>query len=286
MLAEGIQSFLDIFASTMILYSVRAAAAPPDRAHPWGHGKIENASAMVQMLLVLASIVGILAIAWVRWMHPVMPQVGIGIAALLISVLVNLLVSRRVRRVAKTTDSSSLLAEAVHLQSDLWACSGVLTGLVLTHLFNNPRLDPVCAILMTAFAFYSAGHLMRDSLRPLLDESLPAHEETRIKEVLKADARVIDFHKLRTRRAGSMRLVDVHVMLPDEISFRQAHDITEEIEVSIRQALPNVDVIVHPEPYEEEMRIQRARAGESDACFCSFAFSAAGVGAWPPLPRP
>jgi cation diffusion facilitator family transporter len=256
-LAEGLQSLLDIVASAMILFTVRASSAPPDKAHPYGHGKYENLTALGQMLLMLGSIGAILWAAWGRWQHPSMPKLDIGIGALVFSGTVNFFVSRQVGRVARATESHALAAEVVHLRGDLWAVSGVITGLVLTGVFREPRLDPLCAGIMALFAGYSAIHLVRDTLRPLLDERLPREEERLIRGVLQADPRVLDFHKLRTRQAGSQRLADVHIMLSDDLSFRTAHQISEEVEDAIRAVLPNMDVIVHAEPFEEEVRHQR-----------------------------
>ena len=256
-LGEGVQSLLDIVVSALVFFTVRAAAAPPDEAHPWGHGKFENLTSLFQMLLVLGSIGGIWWASWVRFQNPVMPQVDWGIAAIAVSIAVNLAMSRHISRVARATDSAALAAEAVHLRGDLWACAGVMLGLLATHVFREPRLDPLCAAVMTLFAGYAALQLLRDTLRPLLDETLPGAEEARIREVLKGDARVLDFHKLRTRQAGARRLADVHIMLDDNLSFRAAHAISEEVEEAIRAALPNTDVIVHFEPFEEEARHQR-----------------------------
>ncbi len=262
-LGEGVQSLLDIVVSALIWFTVRAAAAPPDHEHPWGHGKFENLTSFFQMLLVLASIGGIWWASWLRWQNPVMPVVDWGIAAIGVSIAVNIWMSRHMSRVAKQTDSAALAAEAVHLRGDLWACAGVMTGLVATHVFQNPRLDPLFAAIMTLFAAYAAIHLLRDTLRPLLDETLPGAEEACIREVLTRDRRVLDFHKLRTRQAGAKRLADVHIMLDDDLTFREAHAVSEEVEEAIRAALPNTDVIVHFEPFEEELEHQRkAHQGE------------------------
>ena len=264
-LGEGVQSLLDILVSALIWFTVRAAAAPPDSDHPWGHGKFENLTSLGQMLLVLASIGGIWWAAWLRFQNPVMPVVDWGIAAIGVSVVVNVFMSRHMSRVARATDSSALAAEAVHLRGDLWACAGVLTGLILTHIFRDARLDPLCAAIMTLFAAYAAVHLLRDTLRPLLDETLPGAEEACIRQVLQGDARVLDFHKLRTRQAGARRLADVHIMLDDNLTFREAHAVSEEVEDAIRAALPNTDVIVHFEPYEEESRHQREAHGRIES---------------------
>jgi len=260
-LAEGIQSLLDVFASAMILYVVKAAAAPPDEAHPYGHGKFENLMALMQMALVLGSIGGIWWAAWHRLQDPVMPRIDAGIAALLVAIAVNLWVSGRVFRVADATGSAALRAEGVHLRGDLWSCAGVLGGLTATHLFQNARLDPLFAAIMTVFSFSAALHLLRDTLRPLLDESLPGAEELQIRAVLEAEPRVLGFHKLRTRQAGSVRLADVHILLDDHLSFRAAHDIGEQIEDEIRRVLPNLDVMVHTEPFEAETRHQNEAHG-------------------------
>ena len=256
-LGEGVQSLLDIVVSALIWFTVRAAAAPPDSDHPWGHGKYENLTSLFQMLLVLGSIGGIWWASWVRWQNPVMPVVDWGVAAIGVSIAVNIWMSRHISRVARATDSAALAAEAVHLRGDLWACAGVMTGLIATHVFQNPRLDPLCAAIMTLFAGYAAVHLLRDTLRPLLDETLPGDEEACIRQVLNNEPRVLDFHKLRTRQAGAKRLADVHIMLDDNLTFREAHQVSEDVEELIRAALPNTDVIVHFEPYEEESQHQR-----------------------------
>ncbi|RYG73796.1 cation transporter [bacterium] len=256
-LAEGVQSLIDIFASAMILVTVRAAAAPPDDEHPYGHGKFENLTALIQMVLVLGSIVGIWYAAFRRFQNPTMPVVDWGVAAIVVAIIVDVLVSNRILKVAEETNSAALRAEGIHLRGDLWSCCGVLIGLVATRLTNEPRLDPLCAAVMTLFAMSSAVHLIQDTLRPLLDASLPGEEAQAIQAVLHADKRVMGFHKLRTRQAGSGRLADVHILLDDDLSFREAHDIGEDIEDEIRRVLPNLDVMVHVEPYEAEMKHQR-----------------------------
>lgn len=261
-LAEGFQSTMDVVASALILFTVRAAARPPDRDHPYGHGKFENIASLTQMVLILGTAGFLLWAAWERWQRPVMPHVDWGIAALTISVVVNLAVSGRLMRVGREHHSQALQAEAMHLRSDLLSCVGVLLGLGAVAVTGNARLDPLIAAIMTGFVVVSALKLLRDTLRPLLDESLPAEEERRVREVLEKDERVLGFHRLRTRRAGSHRHMDVHILLDDELTFSQAHQISEEVEGKIRTVLPNTDIIVHAEPYEEETRHQQERHAE------------------------
>ncbi len=260
-LAEGVQSTIDVLASALILVTIRASAAPPDPDHPWGHGKFENVASLGQMLLILATGAYLYSEAWRRWWHPEPLRVDWGVAALSLSLLVNFLVSRRLLRVSRETGSQALHAEAQHLRGDMLSCAGILGGLLLVAATGNQQLDPLFAGVMTTVVVFTALKLMRDSLRPLLDESLPADEEEAVRAVLDADPLVWGYHRLRTRRAGSDRLLDVHILLDDDLSFREAHSVTEDVEAELRMALPNVDIIIHAEPFEEEMRHQLERHG-------------------------
>jgi cation diffusion facilitator family transporter len=256
-LAEGVQSTIDVAASALILLTVRAAAAPPDSRHPYGHGKFENMASLGQMVLIIGSAAYIFWAAWERWQDPVMPRVDLGAAALAVAIVVNLVVSAHLTRVGRETGSQALEAEATHLRSDLLSCAGVLAGLGAVRLTGEARLDPAIAAFMAVVVVVSAVRLMRDTLRPLLDERLPPAEEARVRDVLDADPRVRGYHRLRTRRAGAVRLIDVHVLLDDDLPFREAHRIAEEVESALRRVLPNVDVIIHAEPFEEELRHQQ-----------------------------
>lgn len=260
-LAEGIQSTVDILASLMIYASLGVAGRPPDRRHPYGHGKFESLTSAVQMLLILGSTAFILSQAFRRLLHPRMPDVDWGIAAMGLALVVDLAVSAHLQRVARQTDSLALEAEAQHLRADMYACAGVLLGLVAVRLTGWAPLDPIIAALLTVVVIITAVRLMGVSLRPLLDQSLPAEEEAQIRGALDADDRVMGYHRLRTRQAGTQRHVDVHIMLEDSLPLSEAHAIGEEIERAIRKTLPNLDVVVHVEPYAEEMSHQATQHG-------------------------
>jgi cation diffusion facilitator family transporter len=262
-LSEGVQSFLDILASAAILWTLRKAYEPPDHEHPWGHGRLENLVSLGQIALILVGAGGILFAAWHRLNEPFLPRLDWGIAALSVSLLVDWGVSHRVAKVAKENGSAALHAEAVHLRSDMYSCAGVLGGLILAWITRWPWLDPAIAALMALVIIASAFKLMKDTVRPLMDEKLPPDEESAIRKVLDADVRVLEYHRLRTRRAGSLRHMDVHILLDDALSFSQSHAIAEDVENSIRDALPGTDVIVHAEPYHEEMQHQNNLSDET-----------------------
>ena len=255
-LAEGVQSGLDVLASLMILWTVQRAGEPADPSHPYGHGKMENLASLAQTILIGSSAVYILGAAWSRWNSPELPHLGLGTIALSIAIVANFFVSRVLRKVAAETGSQALFAEATHLRGDMISCAGVLLGLGAVWVFQEPRLDPIIAAVMAVVVIVSAMRLATDTVRPLLDEKLPGEEEAQIRAVLDADARILSYHRLRTRQAGSHRLMDVHIQLDDAWSFSRAHAISEEVEDAIRKVLPNLDIIVHAEPFEEEMRHQ------------------------------
>lgn len=260
-LAEGIQSTVDILASMMIYASLRAAERPPDKSHPYGHGKFENLASAVQMLLILGSTAFILYQAYRRLLNPRMPDVEWGMAAMALAIVVDLTVSSHLQRVARQTESLALEAEAQHLRSDIYASAGVLLGLVAVRLTGWAPLDPIIAGLLTVVVIVTAIRLMGASLRPLLDQSLPAAEVAKIRRTLDADARILGYHKLRTRRAGTQRHVDVHIMLEDSLTLSEAHAIGEEMERALQKTLPNLDAVVHVEPYAEEMFHQATQHG-------------------------
>jgi len=263
-LAEGVQSTVDVLASLMIYASLGVAGRPPDTRHPYGHGKVESLTSALQMLLILGSTAFILYQAYQRLMHPRLPDVDWGIGAMGIALVVDLALSSYLLRVARTTESLALEAEAQHLRSDMYACVGVLLGLVAVRLTGWAPLDPIIAALLSLVVIATAIRLMGISLRPLLDQSLPAEEEARIRRTLDADDRVMGYHRLRTRQAGTQRHVDVHVMLKDSLPLSEAHAIGEEVEQALRKTLRNLDVVVHIEPYADELSHQATQHGIPD----------------------
>ena len=137
---------------------------------------------------------------------------------------------------------------------DIWTSLGVVVGLTLVRLTGIALFDPLVALVVAAMVFRTAWRLTVEALHPLIDAVLPTGELQAVEKVLNDDARVLSFHKLRTRKSGSQRHVDVHIQVDDDMSLRDAHRLTEDLEDRLRAALPNVEAIIHTEPYEEERR--------------------------------
>ncbi|MEP0765719.1 MAG: cation transporter [Fimbriimonadia bacterium] len=256
-ISEAVHSASDLVASLLAFFGIRAAAAPADEGHPYGHGKAESLSAFVQALLIFAGGCVVVVEALRRIVHPAEIQVDLAIGVMLLSAVANTLVSAYLLRVARQTESPALKADGYHLLTDVWTSVGVLAGLVLVKLTHWHIVDPLVAIGVSLMIMRLSWHLTLEAVHPLMDAALPQWEEEKIRAILLSDSHVRDFHKLRTRRSGRSRMVDVHVLLDDDLSLVDAHHIAEELEDKVRQAFPKVEVSIHFEPHEAELLHQQ-----------------------------
>ena len=257
-LSEAIHSGVDLLAAVIALVAVRTSGKPADPEHPFGHGKIENISGTVEALLIF------LAAAWIIYeaIHKLLkPQplewAGWGILVMLVSAVVNYLVSRMLFKVGQETESVALQADAWHLRTDVWTSAGVMAGLSLFWLgqrmypgVNLQWLDPLAAIAVALLIVHAAYELTVQSARDLLDVNLPAEEVAWIHEYLKGlTVPVRDFHRLRTRKSGSTRFVEFHLHVNPELSVEESHRLAHEItEMIQRHFSGSCDVNIHLEP--------------------------------------
>lgn len=254
-LSEAVHSAIDLVAALIAFFAVRASDRPPDENHPYGHGKLESLSGAAEALLIFGAAAFIVAEAARALGGGHAPrELGWGIVVMAVSAVINTLVARRLFAVARREDSLALRADAQHLSVDVWTSLGVVGGLGLVRLTGWPSWDPIVALAIAAMIAGTAYRLTREALAPLLDSVLPEAEVRAVEEVMRADRRVLGFHKLRTRKSGSHRHIDVHIQVDDDLTLREAHTLTEELEDRVRDALPNAHVMIHTEPYEEERR--------------------------------
>lgn len=257
-LMEALHSAGDIVASLLAFFGVRVGDAPPDRDHPFGHGKAESLAGMGEgiLLLIAAVYVGYEAVA--RLVSPEPIQTGIALWVIGGTALVNVLMGRYVQGVARETESEALHADAAHIWADFVTSIGVLLALALVRITGNPIYDPIVAIVLSVWILVSASRILWGVLQTLMDTSLPSKEVDEINRILREHTEVKDFHRIRTRRAGSARHIDGHILLRDELSLIEAHRITEEVEDRIRELFPEVSISLHMEPFREETRHQKS----------------------------
>lgn len=252
-LSEAIHSGIDLVAAIIAMLSVRAASQPADAKHRYGHGKIENLSALAEALLIIVAALWIIAeaIQKLRAGHGA-PEVSLGLWVMAASVLANWLISGHLIRVAKEEDSMALLADGMHLRTDVWTSLGVFAGLVAVQLTGIAWLDPVAALIVAVMIIKAGWELSWEAIQPLLDAQLPAEEEAAILACIEQHAAGYrSLHDLRTRRSGGERHVDFHLVLPSEAPLAQVHALCDQIERSIQARFPRCAVIIHPEPADE-----------------------------------
>jgi cation diffusion facilitator family transporter len=249
-LAEAVHSAVDLVAALIAHFSVRKAAQPADRTHPYGHGKFDRLSGMVEGLLIFAaagyiiyeSLYKIIAGGEVE-------RLGLGFGVMVVSAVVNSLVSGILFAAARKTGSEAVEADARHLSTDVMTSAGVAAGLVLIWITGATVLDPAAALAVSVLIIKSAWDITRRSVGGLLDESLPPEELGLIEEIISEKRPSFsDFHKLRTRRSGGKRHADLHLVTCRDMTVAQAHDIADGLEMDIAETLSGADVIIHIEP--------------------------------------
>jgi cation diffusion facilitator family transporter len=255
-LSEAIHSFMDLLAAIIAFFSVRISDTPADARHPYGHGKFENISGVVEALLIFIASGWIIMEAVKKIIHPhVIEKIGLGIVVMSVSAIVNFVVSRKLYKVAKSTESIALEADALHLKVDVYTSLGVAAGLllmsVLGYFFNHPLiayLDPAIAIAVALLILRESFVLFKKAYAPLLDEALSEEEVVKIKTLISTYCSdTISYHGLRTRKAGNYRYVDFHLTVPAEMNVKTAHDLCDKIEGEIKHSVGHAEVTIHVE---------------------------------------
>lgn len=255
-LAEAAHSALDLVAALMTVLAVRISSRPPDHSHLYGHGKVENLSAMFETLLLVATCV------WIVWeavhrlfYHRVEVEVTIwSFVVMATSIIIDASRSRVLDRAAKKFNSQALEADALHFRTDIWSSSVVIVGLICVKagewfpaLAALRNADAVAALGVSVLVVWICVQLGRRTVDALLDTA-PAGMEERIAAAVEAVPGVRNCHQVRVRYSGPVLFVDLHVLVDGGQTLSQAHDLTEYIEEAIHQIVPHADITVHPEP--------------------------------------
>ena len=259
-ITEAAHSAIDLVASVVAYFSVRKADEPADESHPYGHQKVENLAAAIEGILILIAAIVIVYEAGRRLAEDAeIESIGVGIAVIAFSMVANMAVSTYLYRQARATDSPALEGDAAHLRTDSYTSLGVLVALVLVQVTGIEQLDAVTALLVAVAIVVAGVRILSRSTRVLVDEALPQAELDAVRDAIGdyGAAEVVGFHKLRARRAGSRRYVDLHVQFREGTTLRRAHEVTHELQQEIRDRLRGADVLIHLEPEESADRALR-----------------------------
>ena len=252
-LSEAAHSGADLLAALNAAISLIISAKPADKSHPYGHGKFENVSGVIEGLLIFAAAAFIIVESAEKIAHP--GDFRVTHAAIIVmaaSAVINFFVSRHLYKVAKEEDSIALEADALHLKTDVYTSAGVALGLLTMRFTGIHLLDPIVAIAVAMLILREAWHLCCSAFSPLLDSSLPEDEETAILNLLEehvtGDFR---FCHLRTRKSGPNRFVDFHAQIKPSMPVKKANEITRHLQEEIEKLVPNVHVHVNVEPMDD-----------------------------------
>jgi cation diffusion facilitator family transporter len=253
LLSDAVESSVNVVAAFTALFALWYATQPVDRTHNYGHQKIELFASAVEGVLILVAAFGI---GWYAIQRLIDPQpldsVGLGTIVTIVATLVNLFVARLLLRVAAQHDSIVLAADGRHLMTDVWTSLGVVAGLVFVRWTGIERLDPLIALVVGANIVRTGIDLVRTAFDGLMDHALPPVEVSALREaIVKELTPGTTYHALRTRRAGSRRFVDLHLLVPGRVSVNYGHELATRIERAVSAVLPGAETTVHVEPVED-----------------------------------
>jgi len=252
--ADAIHSIIDLTGVIIGYIGIRVALKPPDSGHAFGHGKAENIASVVIacVIFIAAGTIFYEAIRRIITEEPV-KLVTMGIWVTAAAIVINGAGSWYILRVARSTDSVALDASAHDMLADVWSSSAVLLGLILVRLTGIVRLDAIVALLVALVITRTAFLTMKRSIGGLIDVRLPKAEEDEIIACINEHiTQLAGFHEMRTRKAGSQRFIDLHLMLPKNTSVEEAHQMCDHLEEDIESRLPNSNVTIHVEPCDIE----------------------------------
>jgi cation diffusion facilitator family transporter len=267
LLSDAAESSANLVAAVGAFWALSAAARPPDEEHAYGHTKAEFFSSALEGALVLAAAVFIAATAVERLFDPQpLENVGLGLVVSILAAALNGAVGLALLRAGGKLRSAALRADGRHLLTDVWTTAGVVAGVLLVSATGWLVLDPLIALLVAANIVWVGLRILNETAHGLLDTALPEEDLAVIEEVqerYRADG--VRFHALRTRSAGARRFVSMHVLVPGSWTVRRGHDLSEELERGIVEALPMTTVFVHLEPLEDEASFRDQDLDRPDA---------------------
>ncbi len=251
LLASLVDSVMDSIASLINLFAIRYSLQPADEQHRFGHGKAEPLAGLTQAAFIAGSAIFLVfhAIDRLRLAQP-LEQVGIGVGVMVLAIVMTLILLAIQRYVILKTDSTAIRADSLHYATDLLTNVSILLALYLTTL-GWTWADPVFAIGVAVYIFYSAFHIGQDSFQQLMDRELPEDILEKIQATAMSHPEVTGTHEMRTRQSGQTRFVQLHLELDEDMSLKRAHQIADQVEAEIKAFLPGAEVLIHQDPIDD-----------------------------------
>ncbi len=259
-ISEGIHTSVDLAAGLIAYFTLRTALKPPDKDHPYGHGKFENLMGLIQAGFIIAPSGYIIY----RAVHHLMfhgdkifgenlEGLNAGIGVMVLTVIVNIVLGIWLTGVWKKTGSEAIRANAYHQFADLYTSLGVVAALILIKITGKVIFDPIIAIVVALYAIYLGWKLMTASTDSLLDREADPEVQNRVREIIaETDPDILEYHRLRTRKSGHMVFADIHITICRDASLAHVHKLMDRVEENIEHRIGNIDITVHAEPCEDD----------------------------------
>jgi cation diffusion facilitator family transporter len=249
--ASAVDSFLDLSASSVNYFSIRKAEKPADREHRFGHGKAEGLAGLFQSSVIGISSLYLIYISIKRiFIGTTIESLNSGIFIMVFSTVVSYVLATHLRKTAEETDSIALSADSLHYRADVYTSSSVIIGLIIIRFSGLVLIDSIISICIALYIIWSSLSVLNESVDILMDKELPKETLEEVKEIiLNHKPLVKSFHKMRTRRSGSKRFIEFHLVVDHKLSFVESHDLAEDIIKDIEGKVPNADVTVHVDPH-------------------------------------
>ncbi len=256
MIADGVHSLSDLLSDVVVLVVIGASRKKEDDDHSYGHGKIETLASLAIAILLAGVAVGIFIDGFERVIASVngaeIPRPGvIALVMGLVSIAVKEWLFHYTRRVGIRISSEAMIANAWHHRSDAFSSFATIAGIAGAMFLGEKWriLDPLAAMVVSVLIMVMSWKLASGAVRELLEESLPAEITEKMKQIISSTPGVKSFHRFRSRKNGSLMIIDVHVKADPDISLAKSHDIASDVEQRLRDAFGRVLVNVHMEPY-------------------------------------
>lgn len=250
LMSDALESLVNLATAVAALVAVRVAARPADANHPYGHHKAEFFSAILEGVLIILAALLILREAWAAWAAPRVLDAPLpGLAVNLLAGVLNAAWCWMLLRRGRALRSPALVADGKHLLSDVVSSAGVLAGVLLAMVTGWAELDPALAALVALNILWSGWKVITASVSGLMDEALPDDIMARVREAISLQGEgAVEAHDLRTRAAGQATFIEFHLVVPGDLSVRDAHDMCDRIEAALKAQVPGAVVTIHVEP--------------------------------------
>ncbi|MDH3237163.1 MAG: cation diffusion facilitator family transporter [Deltaproteobacteria bacterium] len=253
-LSSAFDNLADILMSGVNYLSIKKSMEPADFSHPYGHGKAETLGTVFMSVVVALTGVWIVREGIHRLRAGIVPRsVDVGLVVMALSVAASWYISERIRKAGEETGSSALKADSLHYRTDVYSSGGILVSLLAYRVTGWKWLDPGVAMVVGGYIVFAAFPIFREALGDLMDRSLPPETVEEIRRIIESHKPlVVDYHRLRTRRSGSEKHVDFHVVVCRQFLLQDAHRVADHLEMEVSQALGNAHVVTHMDPCDIE----------------------------------